>query len=606
MAKINLLDKNVAELIAAGEVIDRPASLVKELIENAVDAEANSVTVEIMDGGISFIRVTDNGCGIPYEEMPTAFLRHATSKVYSERDLESISTMGFRGEALSSIAAVAKVTMMSRDDSSEGAEYKIDGGVEISHSKSACPAGTTIIIRDLFFNTPARLKFLKKDVSEGNAIQTVVDRLAIIHPEISFKFIRDNKPVRVTGGDGRMYSAIYSIFGRQFADSLIPVDYGQNGIIIRGYISSPLFPRGNRTMQYFYVNRRYIKSTACMAAVESAFQGSIMTGKFPACVINLDVDPSSIDVNVHPAKTEVRFSDDNKIFDTVYFAVKNAILNADNKNQVAIAEKPKYERSLETKERGVNTGVVLSSFKSAYLEKAPIHTNFEFENNASAKAYSVRVDAVEEHFGPEETVEKERLPSFENVAAEGVVPIKVIGELFKTYILCQNKDEFALIDKHAAHERLKFDKLKKELVNTSQLLASEFIVELDSTLIEAVALAKDTLLEIGFDMIPLDNYRVQIAAMPSILTGEDLPRLIFELAEKIKNGDSDTSSIFDGILHSIACNSAIKANDNNDIEDLAMLAERVWADKSIRFCPHGRPVIITLKKYELEKMFGRV
>ncbi len=347
MPTIKLLDKNVAELIAAGEVIERPSSVIKELIENSVDAGAKHITIEIKNGGISYMRITDDGCGIAYDEIPTAFLRHATSKLRSSEDLGCIGTMGFRGEALASVAAVAKVEMMTRRAEDElGGSYKTEGGEEIFHESCGCPVGTTIIIRDLFYNTPARLKFLKKDVSEGNFIASIVDKLALAHPEISFRFIRDNKTVRVTAGDGMLIGAIRAVFGKQLAESLIPVDFSLNNINVTGYISSPLFCRASRNMQSFFVNRRYIKNTTCMAALEEAYRNSMMTGKYPACVLFLEVPLETVDVNVHPAKTEIRFAYEKPIFDTVYLAAKGALNNrANDRKFIEISEpvkKPAY------------------------------------------------------------------------------------------------------------------------------------------------------------------------------------------------------------------------------------------------------------------------
>ena len=347
MPEIRLLDKSVAELIAAGEVIERPSSVIKELVENSIDAGARHITVEIKHGGISYMRITDDGCGIAYEQMPTAFLRHATSKIRTGDDLTGIMTMGFRGEALASVAAVAKIEMMSRRAEDElGGRYVIEGSEEKEHECCGCPVGTTIMIKELFYNTPARLKFLKKDISEGNFIAATVDRLALSHPDISFKFIRDNKSVRMTSGDGSLLSAAKAVFGRQFADSLIPVDFSLNGIDVSGYASSPLFCRNSRSMQTFFVNTRYIKSTTCMAALEEAYRNSMMVGKFPACILEITLAPDTVDVNVHPAKTEIRFAYEKPVFDAVYFAVKNALVNAaDDRRQIELEKPKKYDNA---------------------------------------------------------------------------------------------------------------------------------------------------------------------------------------------------------------------------------------------------------------------
>ena len=330
MGRIHVLDQHVAELIAAGEVVERPSSVIKELLENAVDAGATSVTVEIKHGGVSYLRVTDNGCGIAREDVPVAFLRHATSKVNSQKDLEGILTLGFRGEALASIAAVARVELLTRvGDALEGTRYVISGGEEESCEPAGCPAGTTIVVRDLFYNTPARMKFLKKDVVEGNAVASVLDKLALSHPEIAFRFLRDGKEGLRTPGNGKLRDAIYAVYGREFTQGLIPVDYSYGGVTVKGFISKPAAARPNRSMQNFFLNGRYVKSRTAMVALEEAYKGSLMVGKLPACVLHLTIASQAVDVNVHPAKIEVRFVNEKPLFDCVYHGVKTALNQGD-------------------------------------------------------------------------------------------------------------------------------------------------------------------------------------------------------------------------------------------------------------------------------------
>lgn len=327
MGKINVLDKSIAELIAAGEVVERPASVIKELLENSVDAGATAITVEIKNGGVKYIRITDNGSGIMKDDVPKAFLRHATSKVSVANDLDNIATLGFRGEALASICAVAKVQLLTRHFSEDiGTSYEINGGQEVSCGDAGCPKGTTIIVRDIFYNVPARMKFLKRDVAEGNAVANIIDKLALSHSEIAFTFIRDGKQVLKTPGDGNLKSAIYSVYGREFVNKLIPVDYSLNGVQISGYITKPEFARPNRNMQNFFINGRFVKSLTAAKALEEAFKGSIMVGKIPSCVMHISIPCDTVDVNVHPAKTEVRFINERPIFDAVYHGVKTALL----------------------------------------------------------------------------------------------------------------------------------------------------------------------------------------------------------------------------------------------------------------------------------------
>jgi DNA mismatch repair protein MutL len=435
---IKLLDKSVSELIAAGEVIERPASVAKELIENSIDAGAKSITVEIKNGGVTFLRISDDGCGIPHDECPTAFLRHATSKVSVGEDLAAISTLGFRGEALASAAAVAKVTLLTKTaEAAIGTSYKIEGSIETEHTQAGCPDGTTIIIRELFYNTPARLKFLKKDVTEGNYVQSVVDKAALVNPHISFRFVRDNKLVRVTPGDGNMHTAIYSVYGKIMAASMVAVECSQNGVAVNGYAVQPLFCKANRAFQNFYVNSRYVRSSTFVAALEEAYRNSIMCGKFPACVLNITLNPADVDANVHPAKTEVRFANDRAIFSAVYTAVKNALLNI-NAPPPAAADVAKTTEATEV--------VRFESTKTEY-------------NAAPSKPASAPIVTEYKHINSESFIKKVPLPVNTTVLAEPE-RFRVKGELFSTYIMCERNDEFILIDKHAADERLRFERLK--------------------------------------------------------------------------------------------------------------------------------------------------
>ena len=651
MAKINLLDRSVFELIAAGEVIERPASVIKELVENSIDAGAKHITVEIKNGGSSFMRVTDDGCGISHEEIPTAFLRHATSKVRTADDLDKILTLGFRGEALASVAAVAKVEVLTKESENEyGSSFSISGGEVISHERTGCPNGTTIIIRDLFYNVPARQKFLKKDVTEGNQIQGLIDKLALAHPDVSFRFIRDNKQVRCTGGDGDYYSAVYAVFGKQFAASLIPVDYSLNGITLTGYVSSPLFTRGNRSMQYFFVNGRYVRSVICLTALEEGYRNSIMTGKFPACVLNITINPELCDVNVSPSKTEVRFADEKHIFDLINFGVKNAILNADNRREIKLekkqpenlpekpvdiplevrveqaiekapqeAYKEKVQKTLEderifrAKEKPVVFHSPVSSFQPKKMETAFVQQRISEPEPEKTRVIENPVQKQEEP--AQNTFKYISAANISKPTAEPVVteepekpPLIIIGELFATYILCQCEDEFILIDKHAAHERINFEKKKKELTTSSQLLMESEFIDLSPELYNALSENMDKLADIGVEVILTDGVHCEITACPSAFAGEIKgSEIVIRAAELLAAGnDNIIGEIYDDLLHSRACKSAIKANDINHREELRVIAEEVWNNDAIRFCPHGRPVMVKLTKYEIEKYFSRI
>lgn len=672
MAKINLLDRSVFELIAAGEVIERPSSVIKELVENSIDAGAKHITVEIKDGGSSFMRVTDDGCGIAFDEVPTAFLRHATSKVKTASDLEKILTLGFRGEALASVAAVAKVEVLTKEkDEQYGTSFRINGGDILEHEQTGCPDGTTIIIRDLFYNVPARQKFLKRDVTEGNQVQGLIDKLALAHPDISFRFIRDNKQVRSTGGDGDYYSAIYGVFGKQFAGSLIPVDYSMGGITLTGYISSPLFTRANRSMQYFFVNGRYVRSVIMLTALEEGYRNSIMTGKFPACVLNITMPPELCDVNVSPSKTEIRFADEKQIFDLLNFGTKNAILNADNRREIKLEKKQpqqqitqpaplekRIEKAITTAPQEKFVTVTAEQYKEKVaktLEDDRMFKIKEREVRFHSPLKGLRTDKTESSFVQQYATEPEKRPESPKDSAwdkshfipvhkpepekeeipeentykfitgaslekqeqsapvlteeEPSAPLTIIGELFATYILCQCGDEFILIDKHAAHERIKFEKKKTELTTSSQLLAESIFVDLSPEQYAVLQENTDKLSDAGIDIILTDGIRCEITATPSAFSGESVnpAELVVRAADMLCGGnDNIIGEIYDDLLHSRACKSAVKANDINHPDELRVIAEEVWNNEKIRFCPHGRPVMVKLTKQEIEKYFSRI
>ena len=502
MSEIRVLSKEVSELIAAGEVIDRPSSVAKELLENAVDAGANIITIEIKNGGRTYLRVTDNGKGIASDDLPTAFLRHATSKISEKNDLEKILTLGFRGEALASVCAVSRVNVLTKRVGDEyGTHYEIEGGEETVNEQSGCPDGTTFVVRDLFYNVPARLKFLKKDTTEGNYVAEIVTKLTLSHPEISFKFIRDNKVELLSAGDGKTYSAIYSVFGREFASSLVPVDYSWKGIHIHGFTVRPLESKPNRKFQNFFVNNRYIKSLACSCALEDAYRNQIMVGKFPACVLYIDIAPDTVDVNVHPTKIQVRFSNEGLMHEAVYFAVKDALLKNDKPNEIKFENK-RYFTDKELYNVPSDSGVQLK-FAPQETPATVSVKHDDFTYHAAEKTSSFQPEPTRVHSDismqtpvnvtqPQATV-PERIPekltvedinrivseiplpdddeqeqSFKYIAdnsfekkqeaplivedsAEKPRPV-VIGELFRTFVVAQCGDEMILMDKHAAHE----------------------------------------------------------------------------------------------------------------------------------------------------------
>lgn len=626
MARINVLPKSVAELIAAGEVVERPASVVKELVENAIDAGASAVTVEIKNGGISYIRITDNGCGIYRQDVPKAFISHATSKVQSADDLNSIFTLGFRGEALASVAAVSKVQMLTKSpEETEGTSYTIEGSEEICCEAAGCPDGTTIVVRDLFYNTPARMKFLKKDVSEANTVADTVEKLALSHPEISFRLIRDGKRTLLTPGDSKLLSAVYSVYGKAFAEGLLETEYELEGIQVQGLVSKPEKSRASRSMQVFFLNGRYIKSRSCTASLENAYKNSIMIGKFPACVLNISVPAHSVDVNVHPTKTEVRFSDERKIYSAVYYAVKSAV--------EADTQRPQFHLN-RVAERAVPKAVQLEMVEETPVVKSKPNPDFWARAKASDFVKpSVPVAEVEsenpfdpsdglpdligeirkpqracEPSKPEEAQETplKNAVSFSAEKKEDV--FRFVGEAFKTYIICEFNDKFCIIDKHAAHERILFNKLKKTVDESAkQVLLSPVTVMLAKNEYNAVLDNLDTFSRCGFTVEDFGKGTVIVREIPMMIDPGDTQDVVCEIANNLLSGkiDAQTDRI-DMILHTTACKAAIKAGNNNSPDELITLAKQVLQDNAVRFCPHGRPVLIEMTKYELEKQFGRI
>ncbi len=646
MPKINQLDKSVYELIAAGEVIERPSSVIKELAENAIDAGARNISVEIKRGGIAYMRVTDDGCGISYEDMPLAFLRHATSKVYMQEDLENINTLGFRGEALASVAAVSRIEAISKRPVDKlGTSYNIEGVTPSEYDRIGCADGTTIIIRDLFYNTPARLKFLKKDVTEGNYCANVIEKLALSHPNISFRFIRDGKQTMLTSGDGEYYSAIYAVFGKQFAAGMIPVDNIYRDIGVTGYVSSPLFTRANRTMQHFFVNGRSVKSPLCCAALEEAFRNGIMVGKFPSCVLCINLDPALLDANISPAKTEVRFSNEKSVFDAIYFAVKNGLLGYDQSREIQLPNVSE-NNATDNDDEPVSTVTIPSGSVTSVPEKKSAPESFyrrvvPFEFPRPESVQSAEQEVLPEVLPPlmhselkpnisEEKVQEE-LPGFsflssksfekreqlvspvqavQQTPAEEEIPvenIRVIGELFKTYILCESGESMILIDKHAAHERINFERFKKGVNIHGQLLIEPREVALSPEEYEAVGSYKQRLENTGILLKLGEDGKVLVEGMPQSLESADPAELLQSIADILVQGnDNAEGALFDDVLHTMACKASIRANEDQDVSELAYLANMVLKDNNIRYCPHGRPVMTQISKKQIEKYFGRI
>lgn len=612
MAKINKLPKHMADLIAAGEVVERPASVVKELMENAVDAGATAITVEIQHGGISYIRVTDNGSGIDREDVKTAFVSHATSKIKNAEDLNAILTLGFRGEALPSIAAVSKVNMITKTATEEmGTSLTIEGGIITDFSDAGCAVGTTMIVRELFYNTPARMKFLKKDVSEGNYVSAAVEKLALSHPEISFRFIRDGKQVFTTNGDGNLQNVCFSAFGKDFSSGLLSVDSAVGNVSVSGLVTPPFNCRGSRGMQYFFVNGRSVKNGTITAAFENAYKNSVMVGKFPGGVLFIELPPALVDVNVHPSKIEVRFSDERAIFDAVYHSVKSALNESTSLKQAVLPEKkPTFNDIFAKPAQDFKQTTVEEHI--TYTEKIlkPLSSHTQILNDV-ATPYTAEID--EDPFKIEfPIVEAPVIPEPQPIIEEKTTVkednLRLIGEAYKTYIFIEYNGTLCVIDKHAAHERILFNQLKANEQNGgSQLLLAPVTVTLGKEEYVAVTENLEMISQAGFEVEDFGNGTVIVRSCPIDLDNQEIAPLIDEIAQYlVKNRRDITNEHLDWIYHNVACRSAIKAGDNNSTAELLALAKQVVSDNDVRFCPHGRPVMIELTKYELEKQFGRV
>ena len=669
MPVIRQLSPHVADLIAAGEVVERPASVVKELMENAIDAGASAVTVEIEHGGMTLIRVSDNGGGIPTDQAATAFLRHATSKISTEYDLEAIGTLGFRGEALAAISAVSRIDLLTKTaDAPLGTALTLEAGVVLSQEEAGCPNGTTMVVRDLFYNTPARLKFMKKDAAEGAAVFAVVQRLALSHPELSVKFIRDGKQELLTPGDGQLKSAVYAVLGRDLALGFAPIQGSGEGMSVSGFASLPACCRGSRSFQHFFVNGRYIKSRTMMAALEEAYKNQKMVGRFPGCVLHLTVKPNAVDVNVHPTKTEVKFQSEQQVFSTVYHAVLSA-LTRDRTRPQAVLQAPKVQDTVTPNQTSLTFQDVTAAPQAVQPQTgwkaAPTYrpaprqstqaarpaqaaqtpqrpaprTKPDIPPQASAGSPFRRVTPLpsakeEKPFAqaaapvpaqeappvPEaatqpvpaapasETSSQQALkaPAPTPEVASQEQPWLIRGELFRTYIMVEQGDKVVLIDKHAAHERANFDRLKaadyqpmvQELLSPVTFIPAP---EDRTALLEQLPL----LARFGFEVEEFGGSALAVRACPDYLDAGDIEDALLELAQRLQvNGAADPAAARDELMHTMACKAAIKGGQKNGSAELEEVVQMVMSG-AVKYCPHGRPVAIELTKYQLEKQFKR-
>ena len=657
MPKIIQLSTHIANLIAAGEVVERPASVVKELLENAVDAGASKVTVEIRDGGMTFLRVTDNGCGMSAEDARTAFKRHATSKLRTAEDLAAIGTMGFRGEALAAIASVSRIDLMTKTPGSlSGVSLHLEAGEITEEGEAGCPDGTTILIRDLFFNTPARMKFMKSDTVEGGRVTAAVQLQALAHPEVAFQFIRDGKQILSTPGNGGLQAAVYCVYGRECAN-MVKVESRWEQYSLTGYVSKPTDARPSRSLQTFFVNNRPVKSKILISALEEAYRNQIMVGKFPACVLHLNLPAASVDVNVHPAKTEVKFLSEKAVFDCVHYGVLGALNKQTDRPQVqfkqtpqqpaaplppkkpepplpikcapqmpaaaAPAKKEPFFRTMTTEE--------YKTFATA-LKDAPqpkqasaIATAAKIERPATAPlCESVMIPAPKPPVLPPQPPKATPLPpvvpektpeppkaeeELEQTALEmpEVIQWRMVGELYNSYIIVEEGDDAFLIDKHAAHERILFEKLKANQEKiSSQSLLQPIPVRLSPSACAELLSNKEMLDELGFEIDEFGENTLLLRQIPMDLHPGDAADAVETLAADLLSGRREKKdTIRDELLHTVACKAAIKAGWKNDEQELLAICKEVMDREDLKYCPHGRPICVSLSKKQLEKQFKR-
>ena len=632
MGKIQVLDKHTAELIAAGEVVERPASVIKELMENAIDAGATSITVEIANGGVTMMRVTDNGSGIERADVPLAFVRHATSKVRTADDLECIGTLGFRGEALASVAEVSRVELRTcRPEDIVGTHYIIEGGEQRLYEDDGCAVGTTIYVRDLFFNIPARMKFLKKDVGEGNAVAGVVSKLALSHPEIAVRFIRDGKEVLLTPGDGDLQGCTYAVLGKEFASTQIPVDYALGGVHVYGSVCRVESGRPSRSLQHVFLNGRYVKSMTVQAALERAFHGLMMSGRYPTCVLFVDLPVETVDVNVHPTKLEVRFVNERPVFDAVYHGIKAAIDQSHTRKQAVLDTRPTPEQvrfgfaAMETPKVSPLEQKI-KAFTAEQRKAAPPPISPKptpiFKEDVPYFAAPPQKPAVTPEDKPEvpfsiDVTVTEDLPAKEPTFTEENIPsqplpeekptVRVVGEAFATYIVAEMNGSLFIIDKHAAHERILYERFKAAAEPESQALLSPVSVTVTAEEMTALLDATSELAAAGYEVEEFGSNEVLVRAVPLLLVGTDVAEQLREIAGGLLSGRHDvTTEKQDWLFHNTACRAAVKGGDISTPAEWQKLAETVLWDSSIRTCPHGRPVCMELTRRELEKQFGRI
>ena len=647
MPKILQLSSHVANLIAAGEVVERPASAVKELLENAVDAGASKVTIEIRDGGMTFLRVTDNGCGMSAEDARTAFLRHATSKLRTEEDLAAIGTMGFRGEALAAIASVSRIDLMTKTPGSlSGVKLHLDAGVITEEAEAGCPDGTTILVRDLFYNTPARMKFMKSDTVEGSRVAAAVQMQALAHPEVAFQFLRDGKQVLATPGTGKLQDAMYCVYGRDCA-RMVAVESRWESYTLSGFVTLPTDARPSRNLQTFFVNDRPVKSKLLIAALEEAYRNQLMVGRFPGCVLHLNLPANAVDVNVHPAKTEVKFLSEKAVFDCVHYGVLGALNKKPDRPAVQFKPQPApvppekltpspeakpaekkeaFFRTMTAQEYKTFSAAMADAPKPKPEAAAAAAKKIPTGGNMPLREF-VMLPQVRQAARPEPAPSLPPLPETPKPSAPEM-PVKapepemeqtalempkadtwrMVGELYRTYILVEEGDNAFLIDKHAAHERILFEKLKANQESISgQTLLQPLPVRLSPAAAGELLGNTELLEELGFEIEEFGENTVLARQIPMDLSEEAAAEALETLADDLLNGRRESrDTVRDTLLHTVACKAAIKARWVSDEKELLAIAKAVMEREDLKYCPHGRPICVSLSQKMLEKQFKRI
>ena len=634
MPKILKLERHVADLIAAGEVVERPASAAKELMENAVDAGAKQVTVEIQNGGMTYLRVTDNGCGIAPEDVETAFLRHATSKLRTKEDLAAIETLGFRGEALAAIASVSRIDLLTKTQQDEGVSLRLEAGRVVDRGPAGCPEGTTIVVRDLFYNTPARLKFMKRDTVEAAQVAGAVQRQALAHPDVAFRLIRDGETILKTAGNGDLHGALYQVFGRQLAVDMLPVESSWEGLRLTGFVTKPTATRGNRGNQIFFVNGRPVSAKLLTAALEEAYANQLMAGRFPSCCLTVTLPSGAVDVNVHPAKTEVKFANERAVFDLVHYGVLSALNRPTQRPEMKLPQKPSVQPQRNPQPQQVRAAMELlrpTQGTTAQVRQsvaAPTVSPQQVRPRSWPAPVRVtnppRPKLQEDGDGTPAASQPMETPAAaapsKPVPAPAQVPeiqtalpmtpsptYRVVGEVLNTYIVIEEDDAVLFLDKHAAHERILFEKLRaaQEPV-VSQVLLAPLAAGLTAEQAGVVLSQQELLRQYGYEVDDFGDGTVLLRQIPAELPEDEAVAVLEELAQELLEGHSrDPARLRDNLLHTIACKAAIKGGWHTAPEEREALVREVMTRDDIRCCPHGRPVLIRLSKGQLERQFGR-